>query len=76
MVPEPLIGACPLIALSGHGTRITDVRFTLQELLLTLLRLVPPIGGSENAVDALFGFGYSVFLPRSQSAQSRLRKEG
>jgi hypothetical protein len=42
----------------------------------TLLRLVPPIDGSENAVDALFGFGHSGFLARCQSAQSRLRKEG
>ena len=50
--------------------------FVLLKALGALLRLVPPIGGSENAVDALFGFGYSVFLPRSQSAQSRLRKEG
>ena len=40
------------------------------------VRLVTPIDGSENAVDAPFGFGHGGFLPRCQSSQSRLRKKG
>ena len=68
---------CPR-QIDAGSTRETELRSRLtrciQKLaakgfaLGALRRLVPPIGGSKNAVDALFGFGYSVFLPRSQSA--------
>jgi hypothetical protein len=55
-----------LVALRANGVEVLDDG----------LRLVPPIDGSEKAVDAQFGLGHGGFLPRSQSAQSRLRKEG
>jgi hypothetical protein len=38
--------------------------------------LMPPIDGSENAVDALFNFGHGGFFARCQSAERKLRKEG
>jgi hypothetical protein len=38
--------------------------------------LMPPLDGSENAVDALFNFGHGGFLARCQSAERKLRKEG
>ena len=39
-------------------------------------RLMPPIDGSENVVDALFNFGHGGFFARCQSAERKLRKEG